>query len=32
MQFNPRPQLTIKSRWLAQFGFYVDCYVIVQIE
>ncbi|WP_141671503.1 SymE family type I addiction module toxin [Gilliamella apicola] len=29
---NPRPQLTIKGRWQEQFGFYVDCYVIIQIE
>jgi len=29
---NPRPQLTIKGRWLEQFGFYVGCPVIIQIE
>ncbi|OCL27433.1 hypothetical protein A9G03_02070, partial [Gilliamella sp. wkB171] len=29
---NPRPQLTIKGRWLEQFGFYVGCPVIIKIE
>ena len=29
---NPRPQLTIKGKWLEQFGFYVGCPVIVKIE
>lgn len=29
---NPRPQLTIKGRWLEQFGFYVGCLVIIKIE
>ena len=29
---NPRPELTIKGRWLEQFGFYVGCPVIIQIE
>ena len=29
---NPKPQLTIKGRWLEQFGFYVGCPVIVKIE
>ncbi|WP_141674391.1 SymE family type I addiction module toxin [Gilliamella apicola] len=29
---NPRPQLTIKGKWLEQFGFYVGCPVIIKIE
>ena len=29
---NRRPELTIKGRWLEQFGFYVGCPVIIQIE
>ncbi|QYN44942.1 type I toxin-antitoxin system SymE family toxin [Gilliamella sp. ESL0441] len=29
---NPKPQLTIKGRWLEQFGFYVGCPVIINIE
>lgn len=29
---NPKPQLTIKGRWLEQFGFYVGCPVIIKIE
>ena len=29
---NPRPQLTIKGRWLEQIGFYVGCPVIIKIE
>ena len=29
---NPRPQLTIKGKWLEQFGFYVGRPVIVKIE
>ncbi|MBX4134285.1 SymE family type I addiction module toxin [Frischella sp. Ac48] len=29
---NPRLQLTIKDRWLEQFGFYVDCPVVIKIE
>ncbi|MCX8670885.1 SymE family type I addiction module toxin [Gilliamella sp. B2865] len=29
---NPRPQLTIKGRWLEQIGFYVGCPVIINIE
>lgn len=28
---NPRPQLTIKGRWLEQIGFYVGCPVIIKI-
>ncbi|MCX8740048.1 SymE family type I addiction module toxin [Gilliamella sp. B2824] len=26
---NPRPQLTIKGRWLEQTGFYVGCPVVI---
>lgn len=29
---NPRPQLTIKGRWLEQIGFYVGSPVIIKIE
>lgn len=29
---NPRPQLTIKGRWLEQIGFYVGCPVIIKTE
>ncbi|MBX4134282.1 SymE family type I addiction module toxin [Frischella sp. Ac48] len=29
---KPRPQLTIKGRWLEQIGFYVGCPVIIKIE
>ncbi|OCL15850.1 SymE family type I addiction module toxin [Gilliamella sp. wkB171] len=29
---NPKPQLTIKGRWLEQIGFYVGCPVIIKIE
>ena len=29
---NPRPQLTIKGRWLEQLGFYTGQPVIVKIE
>ena len=29
---NPRPQLTIKDRWLEQIGFYVGSFVIIQIK
>ena len=29
---NPRPQLTIRGRWLEQIGFYVGCPVIIKIE
>ncbi|QYN47090.1 type I toxin-antitoxin system SymE family toxin [Gilliamella sp. ESL0405] len=31
-KINPRPQLTIKGRWLEQIGFYVGCPVIIKIE
>ena len=29
---NPRPQLTIKGRWLEQIGFYAGLPVIVKVE
>ncbi|MCX8738644.1 SymE family type I addiction module toxin [Gilliamella sp. B2824] len=29
---NPRPQLTIKGRWLEQIRFYVGCPVIIKIK
>ncbi|WP_081298595.1 SymE family type I addiction module toxin [Gilliamella apicola] len=29
---NPKPQLTIKGRWLEQIGFYVGSPVIIRIE
>ncbi|MCX8670863.1 hypothetical protein J3U22_06340 [Gilliamella sp. B2865] len=29
---NPRPQLTIKGRWLEQIISYVGCSVIIKIE
>ncbi|MCX8582408.1 MULTISPECIES: SymE family type I addiction module toxin [unclassified Gilliamella] len=29
---NPKPQLTIKGRWLEQIGYYVGCPVIINIE
>ena len=29
---NPRPQLTIKGRWLEQLGFYAGQAVVVKIE
>ena len=29
---NPRPQLTIKDRWLEQIGFYVGCPVSLRLN
>ncbi|WP_343066793.1 SymE family type I addiction module toxin [Frischella japonica] len=29
---NPKPQLTIKGRWLEQIGFYVGSSVIIKIK
>ncbi|MCX8583314.1 type I toxin-antitoxin system SymE family toxin [Gilliamella sp. B3367] len=29
---KPKPQLTIKGRWLEQIGFYVGCPVIIKTE
>ncbi|MCX8745347.1 SymE family type I addiction module toxin [Snodgrassella sp. B3882] len=29
---NPSPQLTIKSRWLGQIGFYAGQPVIIKVE
>lgn len=29
---NPRPQLTIKGRWLEQLGFYAGQAIMVKIE
>ncbi|AKJ42457.1 SymE family type I addiction module toxin [Pragia fontium] len=29
---NPRPQLTIKGRWLEQIGFYAGQPVIIKVE
>ena len=29
---NPRPQITIKGRWLEQLGFYAGQAVVVKIE
>lgn len=29
---NPRPQLTIKGRWLEQIGFYAGLPVIIKVE
>jgi len=29
---DPRPQLTIKGRWLEQIGFYVGCTVIIKVK
>ena len=29
---NPRPQLTIKGRWLEQIGFYAGQSVIIKVE
>ncbi|MBI0004621.1 type I toxin-antitoxin system SymE family toxin [Gilliamella sp. W8126] len=31
-QSNPRPQLTIKGRWLEQLGFYPGLPVTIKIE
>ncbi|MBX4134249.1 SymE family type I addiction module toxin [Frischella sp. Ac48] len=31
-KLNPRPQLTIKGRWLEQIGFYVGSSVIIKIK
>ena len=29
---NPRPQLTIKGRWLEQIGFYARLPVVIKVE
>ncbi|WP_392565250.1 SymE family type I addiction module toxin [Utexia brackfieldae] len=29
---NPRPQLTIKGRWLEQIGFYAGLPVVIKVE
>ncbi|PXY94611.1 type I toxin-antitoxin system SymE family toxin [Frischella perrara] len=29
---NPRPQLTIKGRWLEQIGFYAGQAVVIKVE
>ena len=29
---NPRPQLTIKGRWLEQIGFYAGQVVVIKVE
>ena len=29
---NPRPQITIKGRWLEQIGFYAGQSVIIKVE
>jgi len=31
-QPNPRPQLTIKGRWLEQIGFYAGLPVVIKVE
>ncbi|WP_081298569.1 SymE family type I addiction module toxin [Gilliamella apicola] len=29
---NPKPQLTIKGRWLEQIGFYAGLPVVIKVE